>query len=157
MLLAQLYGLIFIGSANVFSSMISATVVFQQTTCMVPIAIMLYRGRDVLPPRYFRIPDPWGMIVNVVAVAWVVFIDILACFPVFYPVTSETLEGMNWISVLSVFLVLLILGLWFTTKRNVFRGPKVDMEKMRRRRAEALGIVADEERDGSLVSQAAKH
>ena len=94
------------------------------------------------------------MIVNVVAVAWVVLIDVLACFPVFYPVTFETLEGMNWISVLSVFLVLVILVLWFTTKRNVFRGPKVDMEKMRRRRAEALGIIVDEERE---VSQAAKH
>ena len=61
----------------------------------------------------------------------------LECFPVIYPVT---LEGMNWISVVSVAIVVFIMLLWVLSKRRVFTGPRVDMEKMRLRREEALGI-----------------
>lgn len=72
----KLYGLIFIGSANVFSSMISACVIFCQTSVVIPQVIVLWRGREkVLPRRYFAIPEPWGKVVNIVAVAWVVFVS----------------------------------------------------------------------------------
>ncbi|KAK4497422.1 hypothetical protein PRZ48_011873 [Zasmidium cellare] len=134
-----LYGLIFLGSTTVFSSMISALIVFLQTSCAIPQAILLVRGRSqVLPPRYFRIPEPWGYLTNAVAVAWVVFTDGLACIPVSYPVT---LENMNWISVVTVAVVGFILMLWVFDKRMTFRGPKVDFELMRIRREEALGLV----------------
>ena len=61
----------------------------------------------------------------------------LECFPVYYPVT---LAGMNWISVISVAVLTFIALLWIISKRRVFKGPIVDMEKMRLRREEALGI-----------------
>lgn len=48
---------------------------------------------------------------------------------------------MNWISVIAVAIVVFTLVLWVVSKRNVFTGPAVDMEKMRLRREEALGIA----------------
>ncbi|KAF2169656.1 hypothetical protein M409DRAFT_52174 [Zasmidium cellare ATCC 36951] len=143
-----LYGLIFIGSATVFSSMISALIVFLQTSCALPQAILLFRGRSkVLPPRYFRIAEPWGYLTNAIAVAWVLFTDVLACIPVSYPVT---LENMNWISVVTVALVSFILLLWVFDKRKRFRGPKVDFELMRIRREEALGLLVENRVEGDV-------
>ncbi|KAH8891114.1 hypothetical protein GQ53DRAFT_806598 [Thozetella sp. PMI_491] len=52
--LLQIYGAMFIGSSVAFSSMVSATIVFLQTSCVIPQAIIIYCGRQrVLPPRYF--------------------------------------------------------------------------------------------------------
>lgn len=66
-----------------------------------------------------------------------------------YPVT---LAGMNWISVVAVFLVAFTLLLWVTSKRRVFKGPRVDMEKMRLRREEAMGISSGGEVvEGNLI------
>ena len=65
-------------------------------------------------------------------------VDVLECFPVIYPVT---LVGMNWISVVTVVLLLFTLLLWLMSKRHVFTGPRIDMQKMRLRREEALGIA----------------
>ena len=119
--------------------MISAAIIFCQTSIVIPQAIVLYRGREkVLPPRWFAVPEPWGTMVNVVAIAWVLVVDVLVCFPVSYPVSLET---MNWISVVAVGLITFIPVLWFTSKRGSFKGPHVDMEKMRQRREEALGIA----------------
>ena len=146
----QLYGLIFLGSANVFASLISASIIFISTSSVVPLAILLWRGRKILPQRYFRIPEPWGTLVDITAVAWVAFVNVVACFPITYP---ATLVNMNWISVVAVALVVFVLVLWFTSKRGVFRGPKADYEKMRLRREEAMGITSGGEvvENGNLV------
>ena len=139
--------------------MISACIFFSQTSIAIPQAIVLWRGREqVLPRRYSAIPEPWGKIITAVAVAWVAVVsfilcgtlteieahshffqvDVLECFPVIYPVT---LVGMNWISVVTVVLLLFTLLLWLMSKRHVFTGPRIDMQKMRLRREEALGIA----------------
>lgn len=82
--------------------MVSAAIIFQQTSCIIPQAIVLARGRDsVLPKRYFNL-GRFGPFVNGIAVVWVVVLDILYCFPVMLPVT---LENMSWVSVVSVSLV----------------------------------------------------
>lgn len=130
--------------------MISALIIFCQTSVVIPQVIVLWRGREkVLPQRYFAIPEPWGKIVMAIAVAWVAAVDVLECFPVTYPVT---LAGMNWISIVSVALVTFTLLLWVVSKRKIFKGPVVDMEKMRLRREEALGIASGGEvQEGNLI------
>lgn len=123
--------------------MISALIIFLQTSCAIPQAILLFRGRSsVLPPRYFRITEPRAGSPNAVTVAWVLFTDVLACISVSHPVT---LQNMNWISVVTVALLSFILILWWVDKRKTCRGPKVDMELMRLGKEEALGMF-DESR-----------
>lgn len=115
--------------------MVSATIMFTQTSCVIPQAILLYRGRDqVLPNRYFDL-GRFGPIVNAIAVAWTVFLDVLVCFPTSMPVSAE---NMNYVSVVFVGLTSFVVLLWFGTKKGVFVGPHVNIGLMNERRLAAL-------------------
>ncbi|KAH6885179.1 amino acid/polyamine transporter I [Thelonectria olida] len=130
-----LYGLIFLGSSTAFSAMVSGAIIFLQTSCVIPQAVVLYRGRDrVLPPRYFRL-GKYGALINGISVAWVVFLDVLYCFPTSMPVTPQ---NMSYVSVVCVGLVGFVITLWFTTKRGTFKGPKIDLEVLHARRVAAV-------------------
>lgn len=115
--------------------MVSACIVFLQTSCVIPQAILLYRGRDrVLPQRHFNL-GRLGAPINTIAILWVVFLDILYCFPTARPVTPQ---NMSYVSVVVAGLVLFVVCLWFTTKRGVFTGPKINMELLVERRNAAI-------------------
>lgn len=115
--------------------MVSACIFFLQTSCVIPQAIVLYRGRDrVLPKRYFNL-GKLGAPINAIAVAWVVFLDILYCFPTAMPVSAA---NMSYVSVVAFGLIAFVIGLWFTTKRGVFKGPRIDIELLEERRNAAL-------------------
>jgi len=115
--------------------MISAAIVFLQTSCIIPQAIILYRGRDrVLPERYFSL-GKYGAAINAISVAWVVFLDVLYCFPTSIPVTPQ---NMSYVSVVSAGLVFFVIALWFTTKKGSFLGPKIDYDLLNERRHAAI-------------------
>lgn len=115
--------------------MVGVNIMFLQTSCVIPQAIILYRGRDkVLPPRFFSL-GRWGPLVNITAVSWVLFLGIIYCLPTARPVTPG---NMNYIPVVFVALVLFIVVLWFTSKRKSFTGPNVNFEEMEQRRLNAL-------------------
>lgn len=120
--------------------MVSAAIIFQQTSCIIPQAIVLYRGRDkVLPERYFNL-GKFGPYINGLAVTWVTFLDILYCFPTLLPVTAN---NMSYVSVVSVGLVSFVIVLWFATKRKVFKGPKIDYDQLNARRHAAIEGVEE--------------
>lgn len=114
--------------------MVSTTVLFLQTSCVMPQAILLFRGREVLPERYFSL-GRWGPVVNAVALVWITIVDVLACFPVFLPVTPQ---NMSYVVVVTVGLLAVVIILWFTLKRGVYVGPRVNLELMHERRRAAL-------------------
>ncbi|EYB29088.1 hypothetical protein FG05_11111 [Fusarium graminearum] len=131
-----LYGLIFLGSSTAFAAMVSAAIIFLQTSCIIPQAVLLYRGRErVLPLRYFNL-GKYGALINGISVVWVVFLDILYCFPTTMPVTAE---NMSYVSVVFVGLVGFVIVLWFTTKKNTFTGPRIDLDMLNARRVAAVG------------------
>jgi choline transport protein len=135
--LPQIYGVIFIGSTTAFSAMVSVNIIFLQTSCVIPQAILLWRGREkVLPPRYFNL-GRLGAPINAISVAWVVFLDILYCFPTTRPVTPQ---NMSYVSVVAVGLWAFVVALWFTTKRGSFEGPKIDWDLLNERRIAATQI-----------------
>ncbi|OQE26718.1 hypothetical protein PENSTE_c005G03148 [Penicillium steckii] len=123
----SLYGLIFLGSSTAFSAMVGAAVIFLQTSCALPQAILLFRGRDnVLPERPFTL-GRLGPIINFLAVAWVVFLDVLCCIPTEMPVTKE---NMNYISVVSVGLTSIILLIYVFCKKGKYLGPRMPSEEV---------------------------
>jgi choline transport protein len=131
----QLYGLIFLGSTTAFSAMVSAAIIFLQTSCIVPQAILLYRGRDkVLPQRYFSL-GRYGVVVNATSVIWVLFLDVIYCCPTAMPVT---IENMNYVSVVVVGLVTFVLSLWFISKKGEFAGPRINMAELEEKRVAAM-------------------
>ncbi|KAF4612836.1 hypothetical protein G7Y89_g15538 [Cudoniella acicularis] len=127
----SLYGLIFLGSSTAFSAMVRAAIIFLQTSYIIPQAILLYRGRDkVLPERYFSL-GIFGPAINLISILWVVFLDIVYCFPTAKPLKKE---NMNYTSVVCCGLVLFVVGLWYTSKKEKFTGPKIDMAQLTERR-----------------------
>jgi choline transport protein len=129
------YGLIFIASSTAFSAMVSANVIFLQTSCIIPQAILLYRGRsNVLPERYFNL-GRFGPAINFISIIWVLFLDVVFCLPNTMPVTAQ---NMNYVSVVCFGAVAFVVTLWYTSKKGVFTGPKVDMEKLQQRRQAAM-------------------
>jgi choline transport protein len=151
----EIYGVIFIGSTTAFSSMVNAAIVFQQTSCIIPQAIVLLRGRNrVLPERYFNL-GIFGVPINAIAVAWVLFLDVLYCFPTSMPVTPQ---NMSYVSVVSVGLITFVVVLWFLNKRNTFKGPKVDynllnMRRMANSSGEESTLDATNLETGNVTSQ----
>jgi len=127
--------LIFLGSTTAFIAMVNAAVVFLQSSCAIPQAILLYRGRDkVLPERFFS-PGKYGAAINATAVLWVFLLDVLYCMPSLMPVNPN---NMNYVSVVSVGLVGFVISLWFVSKQKTFKGPQVDFAEIKRRREQAL-------------------
>lgn len=121
--------------------MVNAAVVFLQTSCVLPQAVLLWRGRDrVLPARYFDL-GRYGSTINAISVLWVVFLDIIYCFPTEMPVTPE---NMSYVSVVCTGLVCFVIVLWHATKKGIFKGPRVDFGMLNARREEAIeGILVD--------------
>lgn len=134
--------------------MVSANILFLQTTCAIPQAIVLWRGRgNVLPERWFNL-GRFGAPINVIAVAWVAFVDVIACFPTAMPVTPS---NMSYVSVVTTGLTGFVVVLWFTSKRGVFKGPRIDESKLLQRRMAAIhleGVPVDEEQAGATTTGA---
>ena len=104
--------------------MVGAAVIFLQTSCALPQAILLWRGRDILPERPFSL-GRYGFAINLIAVIWVALLDILSCFPTEMPVTKE---NMNYVSVVSVGLTGIVLALYLFAKRGKYLGPRMPNE-----------------------------
>jgi choline transport protein len=77
----------------------------------------------------------FGVVVNALAVSWVVFLNVIYCFPTRMPVSEK---NMNYVSVVCAGMMGFILLLWFTTKKKTFVGPTIDIKALHARREEAM-------------------
>jgi choline transport protein len=90
--LTILFGLILIGSSSAFNALISASVVALGVSYAIPIAINVCRGRKMLPPRAFALPEPLGWAANLLGLAYTIVTTILFLFPPELPVTSTNMS-----------------------------------------------------------------
>ncbi|ETN43520.1 uncharacterized protein HMPREF1541_02679 [Cyphellophora europaea CBS 101466] len=122
-----LYGLIYIGSTTAFNSFVATAILSLNLTYTLPQFIALLRGRDrVLPARQFNLGPYFGTFCNAFACAWVALYAVLFCFPIFLPVTADT---MNYVSVVMAGTFLFIVVMWWVAgKRKVFTGPNIGVE-----------------------------
>lgn len=121
-----LYGLIYIGSATAFNSFVATAILSLNITYTIPQFIALVRGRSkVLPKRQFDL-GVFGAVCNGFATLWVSLYAVLFCFPIFLPVTADT---MNYVSVVMAGTFLFIAAMWWVGgKRKVFTGPNIGAE-----------------------------
>lgn len=125
-----LYGLIYIGSTTAFNSFVATAILSLNITYTIPQFLVLCRGRkSVLPARQFDLGNVFGPFCNVFSTLWVALYSVLFCFPIFLPVTAQT---MNYVSVVMAGTGVFIVLMWWLPggKRGVFTGPKVDMETL---------------------------
>ncbi|PVH84820.1 putative GABA permease [Cadophora sp. DSE1049] len=122
---------VFIGLFGLF--IVALAILSSNITCTIPQTIVLFRGRHVLPDRYFDLGKIFGPFCNTFSTLYVSLFAVLFCFPIFLP--SET-SSMNYVSVVLVGCLLFIAALWWGGKRNVFTGPNVQIEGL-----EILGTI----------------
>ena len=105
----MLLGMIYLGSSSAFTAFASVGVIALAASYGVPLAISIFTRRDEVNKARWRMPHGVGLVVNSVALLWILFQVVLFCMPVGIPVTSTS---MSYASV--VFLGLLTLSiLWY--------------------------------------------
>ncbi|KAK5943822.1 hypothetical protein PMZ80_003103 [Knufia obscura] len=120
-----LYGLLYFASSTAFNPIVTSSIICLNLTYVVPQAILLFRGRTLLPTRALSL-GPFGYFVNGFSLFVVVIVSILLCFPIGIPVATDS---MNYTSAVLAGLFIIVLGLWFTIGKN-FSGPAVDADNM---------------------------
>jgi choline transport protein len=90
--LTILFGLILIGSSSAFNALISASVVALGVSYAIPIAINVCRGRKMLPPRAFALPNAVGWVANLIGLAYTTVTTVLFLFPPELPVTTSNMS-----------------------------------------------------------------
>lgn len=106
--------------------MVGAAIIFLQTSCALPQAILLWRGRHIMPERPFSL-GRFGFAINLISVLWVILLDVLCFLPTEIPVTRE---NMNYVSVVSVGLMVTVFVLYLFSKRGKYLGPRVPNENL---------------------------
>ncbi|PKK48726.1 hypothetical protein CI102_6930 [Trichoderma harzianum] len=123
-----IFGCIFLGSSSTFNAITSASVVALGVTYAIPPAINVLRGRKMLPEnRSFRIPEPFGWIMNIVGILWAILTTVLFVFPPELPVTPA---NMNYCIVAFGVILLISGGTWIFGGRKTYKGPVVDIQGM---------------------------
>ncbi|KAF9892114.1 hypothetical protein FE257_002520 [Aspergillus nanangensis] len=118
-------GCVYLGSSTAFNAIVGTGLVLQQTTFVVPIVLLMYRGRGAqwLPPsRAFSLGRVFGWVVNVTTVVFGVVVVVFYNFPVVMPVEAG---NMNYTSaVLGCMGVFAVLN-WVFYARRRYTGPRI--------------------------------
>ncbi|RKL12983.1 hypothetical protein BFJ68_g7365 [Fusarium oxysporum] len=111
-------GLVLFGSDYAFQIIVSLGGVAIQFGYLIPILMLLIRGRSALPTdRQFKL-NSFGYIVNVAAVCWSSLVIIILFFPLYVPITANNLVDMNWAVVIFAGLVVFIIVDWMFRGRH---------------------------------------
>jgi amino acid transporter len=90
--LTILFGLILIGSTSAFNALISSSVVALGVSYAIPVAINICRGRKMLGPRPFVLPNWLGWTVNLIGVCYTLVSTVFFLFPPVLPVTPSNMS-----------------------------------------------------------------
>jgi amino acid transporter len=86
-----LLGLIYLGSSTAFNAFVGVAVMCLGASYALPVAISLARGRKEVADAPFGLGRA-GVVVNAIAVLWVVFAIVLFSMPAIVPVTQVTMS-----------------------------------------------------------------
>lgn len=121
----MLLGLINIGSTTAFNAVLSLAVVSLQISYLMPIILLIWRR--ISRPNTLTW-GPWqlgksGIVVNVVAIVYLVFTSIFLLFPPYQPITAE---NMNYAPVVLGGAVIFGCVYWPLRARKRYFGPLIE-------------------------------
>jgi amino acid transporter len=117
-----LIGLLELGSATALNAILGAGILFIFMSYAVTLVCSLLTKRRILAtPHYFNLGQVGGTILNCISVAWICFVFVWLCFPLYVPVTGNT---MNF-AIVVFFIVILISAInWFCYSTRHFKAPE---------------------------------
>ncbi|CAL5873631.1 uncharacterized protein PFLUO_LOCUS7912 [Penicillium psychrofluorescens] len=122
-------GCIYVGSATAFQALISSFIVLSSLSYFGAILPHVLSGRRNMVPGPFYMGRRLGMIVNLVALMYILVTVVFFCFPLVRPTTAK---NMNYTSVIIVGLMALTALWWLLQARRVYQGPKYSFEAAER-------------------------
>ncbi|KAI0034837.1 amino acid/polyamine transporter I [Vararia minispora EC-137] len=93
-----LLGLIYLGSSTAFNAFVGVAVICLGLSNVMPIFVSMLEGRRHVARAPYNL-GAWGMPLNAIACAWILFAIVLFCMPTVVPPTPQT---MNYASVVFV-------------------------------------------------------
>ncbi|KAI1643576.1 amino acid transporter [Daldinia loculata] len=118
-----LFGLLYLGPSVAFSAYAASTTIFLNVSYVIPVVVLLIRGRGVL--RQYQAENTYfalgkgGWALNAVAAVFVIVTSVFFCFPTGLPVSADE---MNYVVVvIGIFLILV--GTYWVTYGKTFEGP----------------------------------
>ncbi|KAJ2901663.1 putative amino acid transporter [Zalerion maritima] len=114
-------GAIPLGSESAFLALAGSFIILTSVSYCIPFVANMASRRKYFPPGPFSL-GKWGYLINGAAVTFIIFFDVMFCFPFALPVK---VEGMNWNSVILVGTVVVTAAWWMIHARKHYPGPKV--------------------------------
>lgn len=119
-----LCGFLYLGSLTAFNSFIAVAIILQYQTYAAPIILLLMYGRKNIEQGPFWWPK-FGLVANVVVVAWTLLITVIFCFPFDLPVEATS---MNYVAVVLVLIFAYAGGYWAFYGHKHFRLVKREIQ-----------------------------
>ncbi|KAF7967822.1 hypothetical protein HWV62_32936 [Athelia sp. TMB] len=116
-----IFGLVYLGSSSALNAILGSSVILLNCSYIMPIALLLFRGRDRLPDRPFKLGRV-GALVNAFALIFAVFTTVFFFFPPDMPVTGN---NFNYAIVVVGVVILLATITWFTNARKNYISPEI--------------------------------
>ncbi|KAK5064746.1 hypothetical protein LTR84_000580 [Exophiala bonariae] len=128
--LQGLLGFIYLGSTTAFNAILSMAIIGTYLSYLLPVIYMVRFGRPRLSPAEygpFRLGKVGGIVVNIIAIIWLIFAMIFSTFPSLQPVTAQ---NMNYSTVVLAGWVAGGAIYYFLVARKVYHGPIVETETL---------------------------
>lgn len=116
------YGALYCGSTSAFNSFLNTAILFINVSYTIPQAVVLYRGRHILPERHFD-AGRFGAFCNAFSALWMLLYTVVFSFPT---TSSPSVNDMNYVSPVVVVIIAIIASIWYGGKRKTFVGPVND-------------------------------
>ncbi|OJJ45168.1 hypothetical protein ASPZODRAFT_153440 [Penicilliopsis zonata CBS 506.65] len=116
---AALLGCLYLGSSAAFNAFVGSLILMQYLCYSICIVFALWRGRDNIPRGPFWL-GKYGLVCNIVTLAWTAFALVFYSFPPYNPVTAMS---MNYASVVTVGFAVLIAAFYLLFGHKRFASP----------------------------------
>lgn len=86
---------IILANGPAFNALIGSSIVLQEISFLIPVALLIYRrrSRKYLPEgRAFRLPSAVGWTANIIVVIFVTVTTVFFNFPAFLPTSASTMS-----------------------------------------------------------------
>ncbi|KAF2160549.1 hypothetical protein M409DRAFT_37684 [Zasmidium cellare ATCC 36951] len=109
-------GAIGIGSLTALNAIFGSSAILALLSYLLNLIMAILRGRESLNPNRWLNLGRWGLPLQVVAAVWCVFASVWLCFPLYLPVTPDT---MNWTVVIAPGIVILAFGYYAIFRKRM--------------------------------------
>ncbi|KAJ5090784.1 hypothetical protein N7532_009468 [Penicillium argentinense] len=122
-------GCIYVGSTTAFQALISSFIVLSSLSYFGAILPHVLSRRQNMVPGPFYMGQKLGMMVNIVALIYIMVTVVFFCFPFVLPATAH---NMNYTSVITVGLMFLVGVWWLFRGHREYQGPQYSFEAAER-------------------------